>query len=174
MRIEQGVGSGRLGAWGARALVALALTGCGPGEAKAPNVMRPLDERRALEVIGRAVKNEGVDPAPGRDVKLTGGTKEIHIDVGIAGKDYGIAYVSANDAQKLGDTIPRANKKDERLRLVRAGDDGETRIVLLYQDNYLYDDLAGEGHEQTTISVERALTRDVQDFITHARTQKYK
>ena len=174
MRIEQGVGAGWAGVWGARALVAVALVGCGPGEAKAPNVMRSLDERRALEVIQRAVKNEGVEPAPGRDVKLTGGTKELHVDVAIAGKDYGIAYVSADEAQKLGDAIPSANRKDERLRLVRAGDDGETRIVLLYQDNYLYDDLSGDAHEQTTISVERALTRDVQDFITHARTQKYR
>ena len=81
---------------------------------------------------------------------------------------------SEDDAKKLGDAIPSANRKDERLRLVRSGDDGETRIVLLYQDNYLYDDLAGEGHSQTTISCERALTRDVQDFITHARTQKYR
>jgi hypothetical protein len=174
MPIEQRIGSARLAAWGARALLATALLGCGPGEAKSPNAMRSLDERRALEVIQRAVKNEGVDPAAGRDVKLTGGGKELHIDVGVAGKDYGVAYISVDDAQKLGDAIPPAAKKDERLRLVRAGDDGETRIVLLYQDNYRYDDLAGEGHEQTTISVERALTRDVQDFITHARTQKYK
>lgn len=174
MRIQQGIGPGSWGAWGARVLVVVALAGCGPGEAKAPNATRPLDERRALEVIRRAVKNEGADPAPGRDAKLTGGGKDIHIDIGIEGKDYGIAYISADDAQKLGDAIPHANKRDERLRLVRAGDDGETRIVLLYQDNYLYDDLSGESHEQTTITVERALTRDVQDFITHARTQKYK
>ncbi len=174
MRSQQGVSTGKWSALGAAALAAFALFGCGPGEAKAPNAMRALDERRALEVIRQAVKNEGVDPAAGRDAKLTGGTKDIHIDIGIAGKDYGIAYISADDAQKLGDAIPHANKKDERLRLVRAGDDGETRIVLLYQDNYLYDDLSGEGHEQTTISCERALTRDVQDFITHARTQKYR
>jgi hypothetical protein len=177
MRSQQGVSSGRRGALSALAaiaLVAVTLLGCGPGEVKAPNATRALDERRALEVIRQAVKNEGVDPAAGRDAKLTGEAKEIHIDVGIAGKDYGIAYISSDDAQKLGESIPHANKKDERLRLVRAGDDGETRIVLLYQDNYLYDDLAGEGHEQTTISCERALTRDVQDFITHARTQKYK
>lgn len=177
MRSQQGFSSGRRGTFAALAaitLAAAAFLGCGPGEVKAPNAMRALDERRALEVIRQAVKNEGVDPAAGRDAKLTGDTKEIHIDVGIAGKDYGIAYISSDDAQKLGEAIPHANKKDERLRLVRAGDDGETRIVLLYQDNYLYDDLSGEGHEQTTISAERALTRDVQDFITHARTQKYK
>lgn len=177
MRSQQRVSSGRWGAAAglvAGALVAIALLGCGPGEVKAPNAARALDERRALEVIRQAVKNEGVEPAAGRDARLTGGAKEIHIDVGVAGHDYGIAYISADDAQKLGDAIPHANKKDERLRLVRAGDDGETRIVLLYQDNYLYDDLSGEGHEQTTISAEHALTRDVQDFITHARTQKYK
>jgi len=46
--------------------------------------------------------------------------------------------------------------------------------VLLYQDNYRYDDLAGDVHEQTTITCERQLTRDVRDFVTHARTQKYK
>src|SRR6185503_15409953 len=98
----------------------------------------------------------------------------IHIDVSVEGHAYGIAYITLDDASKLGSQIPPPNKKDERLRLVRAGDDGETRIVLLYQDNYLYDDLAGEIHEQTTITAERALTRDVEDFITHARTQKYK
>jgi hypothetical protein len=174
MRSQQGVGSGWWGGLSAGALVTIALFGCSPGEAKAPNPTRPLDERRALEVIKQAVKNEGVAPAAGRDVKLTGSAKEIHIDVGVEGKDYGIAYISEDDAKKLGDAIPSANKKDERLRLVRSGDDGETRIVLLYQDNYLYDDLAGEDHSQTTISCERALTRDVQDFITHARTQKYR
>lgn len=161
-------------ALGAGLIVALALLGCGPGEAKAPNPTRSLDERRALEVIEKAIKNEGVSPAPGRDVKLTGNPKSIHIDVGIEGKDYGIAYISEDDEKKLGDAIPSPNRKEERLRLVRSGDDGETRVVLLYQDNYLYDDLAGEGHEQTTISCERALTRDVQDFITHARTQKFR
>jgi len=149
------------------------MLGCGPGEARAPNPTRPLDERRAVEVIRRAVHDENVDPAPGRDVKLTTG-KDIHIDVGVKSHDYGIAYITLDDAQKLGDAIPPANKKDERLRLVRAGDDGETRIVLLYQDNYLYDDLVGEAHEQTTITCERELARDVRDFITHARTHKFK
>lgn len=174
MRSQQGVGAGWWGTLGAGALVTISLFGCSPGEAKSPQPTRPLDERRAIEVIRQAVKNEGAEPGPGRDVKLTGKAKELHIDVGIEGREYGIAYVSEDDAKKLGDAIPSANKKDERLRLVRSGDDGETRIVLLYQDNYLYDDLAGEDHSQTTISCERALTRDVQDFITHARTQKYR
>ena len=127
----------------------VALSGCGPEQVKAPNPTRSLDERRAIEVIRRGIQAESANPAPGRDVKISTGAT-IHVDVGIEGHDYGIAYISIDDAHKLGSAIPPPNKKDERLRLERGGDDGETRIVLLYQDNYLYDDLSGESHEQTT------------------------
>lgn len=151
----------------------LALGACGPGEARAPNPTRSLDERRAVEVIRRAVQNQGQVPAPARLIKLVGGV-EVRVDVSVQGHEYGIVYISVEDAQKLGNAIPKPNKRDERLRLVRAGDDGEVRLVLLYQDNYIYDDLVGESHEQTTITTERVLARDVEDFITHARTQKFK
>lgn len=151
----------------------LMLGACGPGEARAPNPTRPLDERRAIEVIRRAVAAEGVNPAPGREVMLISG-KPVRIDVGVEGKEYGIAYITSDDAAKLGDAIPTRNQQDEKLRLARAGEAGDVRVVLLYQDNYRYDDLVGETHEKTTITAERELTRDVQDFVTHAKTQKYK
>lgn len=153
---------------------AIGAAGCSSGEVKAPNPTRPLDERRAIEVIRRAVSAEGAQPGSERDVVLSNSNKPIRIDVSVQGKEFGIAYITREDAGKLGDAIPPRNQKDERLRLARAGKDGETRIVLLYQDNYLYDDLVGESHEATTITCERSLARDVQDFITHARTQKYK
>ena len=149
-------------------------TGCSGPDIKAPNPTRPLDERRAIEVIRRAMRQEGVDSADGRDVKLQPTGKMIHIDVGVQGHEYGIAYITQDDMNGLKDAIPPPNKKDERLRILRGGDDGETRIVALYQDNYLYDDLAGEAHEQTTIQVEGQLTRDVQDFLVHAKSQRYK
>jgi hypothetical protein len=165
---------GGKGWWvGRRVLLALLLgvaAGCGPGEAKAPI---PLDERRAIEVIRRAMKDEGVDPDAGRDEPIANAGKPLHIDVGIKGHAYGIAYITSEDADALGAAIPSPNKPDEKLKLVRCGD-GETHVVLLYQQNYRYDDLAGEVHEKTTITAESALARDVQDFITHARTQKYK
>ncbi len=179
-RVSLGAAAVSLGTLAAPAMLAASGTlamlavGCGPGEAKAPNPTRPLDERRAIEVIRRAIKNEGADPIGGRDEPLAAGGKPIHIDVGVQGHRYGIAYVTSEDAEALGAAIPTANKKDEKLRLIRAGDDGETRVVLLFQQNYLYDDLAGEAHEQTTVTAENALARDVQDFITHARTQKFK
>jgi hypothetical protein len=48
------------------------------------------------------------------------------------------------------------------------------RILILFQDNYVFDDLAGESHELTVITTERKLTRDVRDFITGARARKFK
>ena len=126
-----------------------------------------------MEVIRQAMIAEGAEPAPSREVTLVNGSV-LKVDVSVQNKEFGIAYITVTDAQALGQNIPPPNKKDERLRLARAGNDGEVRIVLLYQENYLYDDLAGESHEQTTITAEKSLARDVQDFITHARTQKYK
>src|SRR5262249_35424119 len=123
--------------------VLIMLIACSGGGAKAPNPTRPLDERRAIEVIRQAVQVEGVDPAPSRDVTLASG-QEIRVDVSIQGRDFGIAYITRDDADKLGGAIPPRNQKDERLRIARAGPDGEIRVVLLYQDNYVYDDLVGE------------------------------
>ncbi|AUX24572.1 uncharacterized protein SOCEGT47_051100 [Sorangium cellulosum] len=154
------------------AAAALALAGCGPGEARAPNPVRALDERRAIEVIRRAMAQEGARPVLGREVELVSGQK-IRIDVGVQGRAYGVAYVTEEDARALGAAIPPPNGQDEKLRIVRGGPDGAARIVLLYQGNYVYDDLVGESHERTTITAERQLTRDVKDFITYARTQKF-
>lgn len=169
-----GARRGRGALVGAAALaLGAALAGCGGPEVRAPNPTRPLDERRAIEVIRRAIAQEGAQPASGREVELVSG-KPIRIDVGVQGREYGVVYVTDEDAAALGSAIPPANKQDEKLRLARAGEDGEVRIVLLYMNNYRYDDLVGESHEQTTITAERLLTRDVQDFITHARTQRFK
>jgi hypothetical protein len=160
-----------VGAGGALLTLALGL-GCGPGEAKAPIPTRPLDERRAIEVIRRAMKKEGVEPGPARDEKLVGSGAPVRIDVGVSGKKYGVAYVTPEDAAQLPEEYRTPPKKDAKIRVPSAGD-GTTRVVLLYQENYRYDDLAGESHEQTTITAENALARDVQDFVTWARTQKY-
>ena len=76
------------------------LTACNGGGAKAPNPTRPLDERRAIEVIRQAMKAEGVEPAAPREVNLPTG-KEVRVDVSVAGKDFGVAYITRDDAEKL-------------------------------------------------------------------------
>jgi hypothetical protein len=165
---------GRFAKSAALVIIFVSASACGPGEARAPNPTRPLDERRAIEVIRRAISLEGSRPAPGRDVVLSGLEKTLRIDVGVEGKEFGIAYITEEDATKVGDAIPPRPATDEKLRLARSGETGDVRILLLYQDNYRFDDLIGEEHQQTAISAERVLTRDVQDFLTYAKTQKYK
>ena len=59
-----------------------------------------------------------------------------------------------------------------RLR-PRGGEDGSVVIVLLYQTNYRYDDLVGEGHEQTVITAENALARDARYAVVGAQTRKW-
>lgn len=149
------------------------IAGCGPAPVKAPNPTRTLDERRAIEIIRSAVSAEGIQPAPARDEPLAASGKAIRIDVGIDGKKYGIVYISDDDKAALGEAIPAPPQKDEKLRLARAGKDSDVRIVLLYQTSYRYDDLVGDEHEQTTITCESQLQRDVRDFVTYARAQKF-
>jgi len=150
-----------------------ATAGCAPEPAKVPNPTRTLDERRAVEIIRNALVAEGAKPAPGRDEVVTGTEKPIHIDVGVDGKKFGVVYVSDDDLAALGGAIQPPNQKDEKLHLARAGKDGDIRVVLLYQTNYRYDDNVGEGHEQTTITAENQLTKDVRDYVTHALTHKF-
>lgn len=155
-------------------LVAGLSLGCEPPPVKtAPNPTRTLDERRAIEVIRNAVAAEGARPAPAREEKLTNKDKTVRVDVSIEGKKYGIVYVSDDDKASLGDSIPPPNAKDESLKIVRAGDDGSIVLVLLYQTNYRYDDLVGEGHEQTVITAENELTRDARYAVVGAQTRKW-
>jgi hypothetical protein len=152
------------------ALVALSLAGCSGEGAQAPNPTRPLDERRAIEVIRRAIGQAGEKPGPARELALSSG-KPIRIDVGVDGHEYGIVYVTEADAAELGAAIPKPTGGD-KLQIARGGPDGSTRVVLLFAGSYLYDDHVGEAHEQTIITSEGKLARDVRDFITHARTNK--
>lgn len=172
-------GSARLAQRLARDLAAALLltsavvsVGCGGAQTQTVSAARPIDERRAIEIIRRAIKEDGGAPAPAREVELLKNGASIRIDVGIRGREYGIAFVTREEASALRGSIPPRNLRDERLPLAKAGERGRVRVLLLYQENYVFDDLVGETHEQTAIAAEQALARDVQDFISYARSRK--
>src|SRR5258707_7015059 len=83
-----------------RSLVFLFLAACAGQEAKQPNPMRSIDERRAIPIIAQAYQDSGQNPAEGRDIRLTTG-KTLHIDVGTAGRKYGVAYLTTGDLSRL-------------------------------------------------------------------------
>src|SRR5688572_18502765 len=70
--------------------------GCGGPPPRTANPTRPLDERRAVDIIIRAFHEEKDRPVPGRKVDL-GQDKRLEVDVGSQGKKYGVAYVAVNE-----------------------------------------------------------------------------
>jgi hypothetical protein len=62
----------------------------------------------------------------------------------------------------------------DALQLVRGADnEADARILLLYDEDYLYDDHIGTEHEETTITAEKKLARDVRDFLVRAHSERW-
>jgi len=161
---------GLLGAW---PIVFSLLGGCATPDAKPPNPTHPLDERRALDVINQAYKDVGATTADGRAIRLVTG-RPLRVDVGTEGRRYGIAYLTGADQALLdarADLPPHTPGGD--LPVVQgAGPDADAVILLLFAEDYQYDDFVGTGREASGIAAERKLARDVRDFLTQARLRK--
>jgi hypothetical protein len=147
---------------------------CGSPPPRAPNPTRPLDERRAVEIILTAFRDEHDRGITGRSISLPGG-KSLEVDVTGSGKKYGVAYVTANERHDLGNAIPMPEPgMEEALHLVHGtGENAEARVLVLHDTNYLYDDQIGTDHEATVLTAENKLARDVRDFIVRAHAEKW-
>src|SRR5690606_41117594 len=106
----------------------------------------PRDEQRAIRVIIRAFHDQNDAPVPGRQVELPTG-KPLKIDVGSQGRKYGVSYVTGGERIQLGSALPPRNPAmGDALQLVRGtGPDADARILILYDEDYLYDDHVGAG-----------------------------
>jgi hypothetical protein len=168
---RSGVSSSRTWHWVPIALLAIA---CSSPEPRTANPTRPLDERRAIEIILAAFADERDHPVPGRIVRLAQG-QELEVDVAAQGKKYGVAYVTTNERARLGSVLPpREPNMGDALQLVSGlGDDGDARVLVLQDTSYLYDDHIGEEHRETTVTAELKLRRDVRDFLVRAHAEKW-
>ena len=155
-------------------LLSTGMLSCGSPPPRAPNPTRPLDERRAVEIILQAFRDERDAPVRGHPVPLAPG-KTLEVDVASQGKKYGVAYVTSNERTELGAALPaRDPSMGDALQLVSgAGDQGDARILVLHDADYVYDDQVGEEHEETTVTAELKLRRDVRDFLVRAHAEKW-
>jgi hypothetical protein len=155
-------------------LVTFVALACGSPPPRAPNPTRPLDERRAVEIILTAFRAEHDRGLTGRTMQLPSG-KPLEVDVTGAGHKYGVAYVTANERHALGNAVPMPEPgMEDALHLVHGtGQDLDAKILVLHDTNYLYDDQIGEEHEQTVLTAERKLERDVRDFVVRAHAEKW-
>ncbi len=132
-----------------------------------------MDESRALSLAAQALGDAGETPAAGRDVLLATG-RSLHVDVGVVGHRWGIAYVTADDLAALhpaADLPPRALSGDVLPVVQGVGSDGGAIVLVLWADDYSYDDASGGGHEATSIAAERRIARDVRDFVSQAHAK---
>jgi hypothetical protein len=148
-------------------------TSCATPEPKPPNATQPLDEPRAVGIILQVYKDAGATASAGRPVRLSTG-RSMRVDVGTEGRRYGIAYLTGADRALLdenADLPPHAPGGD--LPVVQgAGPDLDAVILVLFAEDYQYDDFRGTEREAPGIAAERKLARDVRDFLAQARLRK--
>jgi hypothetical protein len=132
-----------------------------------------LDEGRAIELIIQAFREERDRPVPGAVVALTE-SKQIRVDVTAAEHKYGVAYVTAAERLQLGTALPEKDPAmGDALQLVSGlGDDGDARVLVLRDSEYLYDDQV-VADQQPALTAETKLKRDVRDFIVRAHAEKW-
>jgi hypothetical protein len=154
------------------ALAVALLSACSGPPPRVANPTRPLDERRALEVIADAFREEHEHPVPGTDVSLSA-QHRLHVDVVAEGKRFGVAYVTASERSQLEPALPpRDPTMGDALQLVSGiGPDSDARVCVLNDADYLYDDQIGEAHEKSTTTAELKLRRDVRDFLVIAHRE---
>jgi len=153
---------------------ALLLLGCSGPPPRTVNPTRPLDERRAVEVIIEAFHDENDIPVPGTEVSLSQ-TQRLRVDVTAQDHKYGVSYVTAQERSELGSALPpRDPTMGDALQLVSGlGTDGDARVLVLEDSEYLYDDNVGEAHEASALTAELKLKRDVHDFLVRAHAEKW-
>jgi hypothetical protein len=132
--------------------------------------MHPVDARRAVEILSRVFRDANVDVEHDREVTLGGTT--LRVDVAAAGHRYGVAYLPHEAQVQLGDAIPKHDADSEALVVVDASQ-GD-RVLLLYERDYMTDDLEGEAHSATTIAAESKIERDARDFVVKAARDQWR
>ena len=109
-------------------------------------------------LIQEALQQNGAQPEAGKDVTLPNG-KTLHIEATVAGGPYGVAYVTAYEAERLAGGLPARRSADE----LRIGQFGGSSVLLLYDDGYQYD--VADTHTATAIAAEQRLRKDIADFV---------
>jgi hypothetical protein len=151
------------------ALVGLAGAGCGEEPPKAPTVLRPIDEPHAVSIMARVFRELGLEPVRNRIIRFGPNDAELRLDVAAKEKRFGVAYITWQDADKLGDSLPKRRDPDAIIVVRGNGDDDDVHAALLFAADYMQDDLSGEAHTATSIAAEKRLELATRDVLRRAQ-----
>jgi hypothetical protein len=151
------------------ALVAVTAAGCGGEPPHTPTVLRPIDEPHAVSIMAHAFRELGLEPVRNRIIRFGPNDAELRLDVAAKEKRFGIAYITWQDADKLGDSLPKRRDPDAIIVVRGNGDDDDVHAALLFAADYMQDDLSGEAHTATSIAAEKKLDLATRDILRRAQ-----
>lgn len=132
-------------------------------------MLRPIDEPHAVSVMARVFRELGLEPVRNRMIRFGPNDAELRLDVAAKEKRFGIAYITWQDADKLGDSLPRRRDPDAIIVVRGNGDDDDVHAALLFAADYMQDDLSGEAHTATSIAAEKKLELATRDILRRAQ-----
>jgi hypothetical protein len=160
---------GRVALLSLAALVAVPAAGCGGESPRVPTVLRPIDEPHAVSIMARVFRELGLEPVRNRIIRFGPNDAELRLDVAAKEKRFGIAYITWQDADKLGDSLPKRRDADAIIVVRGNGDDDDVHAALLFAADYMQDDLSGEAHTATSIAAEKKLELATRDILRRAQ-----
>jgi len=155
------------------AAVALVTSACGGAAPKAPNILRPIDEPHAVSIMARIFRQFGLEPVRNRTITFGPNDTQLRLDVAAKDKRFGIAYITWQDADRLGDALPKRGDPDAIIVVHGSGDDSDVHAALLFAADYMQDDLSGESHTSTSIAAEQKLELATKDVLRRAQHETW-
>jgi hypothetical protein len=149
------------------------LAACGSDPPKTPTIMRPIDEPHAVAIMARVFRQLGVEPARDRVIRFGPHGGQLTLDVAARDKRFGIAYVTWQEADALGDAIPKRRDPNAILVVRGTGDEEDVHAALLFAVDYMQDDLSGERHTTTSIAAEQRLELATRDVLRRAEHENW-
>jgi len=154
-------------------VTAVAWSGCGGVPASAPTILRPLDQPHAVAVMARVFREFGLEPVRNRLIHFGQKDGQLNLDIASKQRRFGIAYISWQDADQLGDELPKRHDPNAILVVRGAGEDDDVRAALLFAADYMQDDLSGEEHTSTAIAAEQKLELATRDVLRRAEHESW-
>jgi hypothetical protein len=157
------------------AVALLVLVACADDtpSSRSPNQARPMDEARAQNIIGHTFQAEGVDPEGGRTFALS--PKDApKLEVGAQGHKFGVIWLTHDLQTQIATFLPKHDNDEGSLVVLDgAGADSGGHALVLWEGDYMTDDLSGVSHSSTEIAAEKKLERDVRDFLLKAKNEQW-
>jgi hypothetical protein len=154
-------------------LCATTTLACSGEPARPPTILRPIDEPHAVAIIARVFREFGHEPVRNRIIKFGPDQVDLKLDVAAKDRRFGIAYITWQDADKLGNDLPKRRDPDAIITVRGNGDDDDVHAALLFAADYMQDDLSGEAHTATNIAAEQRLALAARDVLRRAAHESW-